>query len=119
MSTHGPKKRRDENGELPPVPKILRIAGKDSRHLEQLLVNQLERIHALLELNVLIGQLGLVLDLTQLLLDQLLGALRKRREARAVNTSKGLVSHVSAVPIVIQHGKPRGVAPPAWRGNSG
>lgn len=55
-----------------------------SRHLQELLVNKLERIDALLELNVLIGQLGLVFGCAQLLLDHLLGTLRKRREARTV-----------------------------------
>ena len=47
-------------------------------------MDKLERIDALLELNVLIGELGLIFNLTQLFLDQLLGTLRKRREARAI-----------------------------------
>ena len=64
------------------------MTEKHSRHLQQLLVNQLERIDALLELDVLIGELGLVLSLTKLLLDHLLGALRKRREVRANRQNK-------------------------------
>lgn len=47
-------------------------------------MNQLERIDALLKLDVLIGELGSVFGLTQLLLDKLLGALRERREVRTV-----------------------------------
>lgn len=58
-----------------------------SRHLQELLVDDLERIDALLELDVLIRQLGSVFGLTQLFLDHLLGALRERREASA--TGKG------------------------------
>lgn len=46
-------------------------------------MNELERIDAFLELDVLIGELGLVFGLAQLLLDHLLGALRERREASA------------------------------------
>ena len=49
-------------------------------------MDKLERIDALLELNVLIGELGLIFNLTQLFLDQLLGTLRKWREARAIRT---------------------------------
>ena len=45
-------------------------------------MDKLERINALLELDVFIGELGLVVGLTQLLLDHLLGTLRKRREVR-------------------------------------
>jgi hypothetical protein len=71
-----------------------------SRHLQQLLVDKLERIDALLELDVFIGELGLVLDLAQLLFNQLLGALRKRCKARTVrqkatrdqNVSKAIVT---------------------------
>lgn len=51
-------------------------------------MNQLERIDALLKLDVFIGELGLVLSLTKLLLDHLLGALRKRREVRANRQNK-------------------------------
>lgn len=47
-------------------------------------MDKLERIDALLELDVFIGELGLVLGLAKLLLDHLLGTLRKRREARTV-----------------------------------
>lgn len=47
-------------------------------------MDKLQRIDALLELDVFIGKLGLVLGLAQLLLDHLLGTLRKRREARTV-----------------------------------
>lgn len=47
-------------------------------------MDKLERIDALLELDVFIGELGLVVGLAQLLLDHLLGTLRKRREARTV-----------------------------------
>lgn len=47
-------------------------------------MDQFQRIDALLELDVFIGKLGLVLGLAQLLLDHLLGTLRKRREARTV-----------------------------------
>lgn len=46
-------------------------------------MDELERIDALLELDVLIRELGFVVGLTQLLLDHLLGALRERREASA------------------------------------
>lgn len=60
--------------------------GGNSRHLQQLLVDELQRVDALLEFDVLIGELGLVFGLTQLLLDHLLGALRKRREASATRT---------------------------------
>lgn len=58
------------------------LNGDYSRHLQQLLVDKLERIDALLELDVFIGELGFVVGLAQLLLDHLLGTLRKRREAR-------------------------------------
>lgn len=47
-------------------------------------MDKLERIDALLELDVFIGELGLVFGLTKLFLDHLLGTLRKRREARTV-----------------------------------
>lgn len=59
------------------------IKGLDSRHLQQLLVDKLQRIDTLLEFDVFIGELGLVFGLSQLLLDQLLGTLRKRCEVRA------------------------------------
>lgn len=49
-------------------------------------MDKLERIDALLELNVLIRELGLIFNLAQLFLDQLLGTLRKWREARAICT---------------------------------
>lgn len=63
----------------------MRLMGiMHSRHLQEFLVDQLERINALLELDVLVGELSLVVNLTQLLLDHLLGALRKGREAGAV-----------------------------------
>lgn len=51
-------------------------------------MDKLQRIDALLELDVLIGELGLILGLAQLLLDHLLGALRKRREASATRSNK-------------------------------
>jgi hypothetical protein len=47
-------------------------------------VDKLERIDALFKLDVFIGELGLVIGLSQLLLDHLLGTLRERREARTV-----------------------------------
>lgn len=47
-------------------------------------MNELERIDALLELDVLIGELGFVFGLAQLFLDHLLGALREGREASAI-----------------------------------
>ena len=63
--------------------------GDDSRHLQQLLMDQLQSIYALLQLDVLIGELGLVLSLTQLLLDHLLGARSKGREIRAISPRNG------------------------------
>lgn len=48
-------------------------------------MDKLERIDALLELDVLIRKLGFFLDLAQLLLDHLLGTLRERREASATS----------------------------------
>lgn len=48
-------------------------------------MHKLERIDALLEFDVFIGELGFVFSLAQLLLDQLLSALRERREASARN----------------------------------
>lgn len=48
-------------------------------------MDKLERIDALLELDVLIRKLGFFLDLAQLLLDHLLGALRERREASTIS----------------------------------
>lgn len=61
-------------------------------------MNQLKRIDALLELNVLIGELGLFLSLTKLLLDHLLGTLRKRREVRAnrQNKDKSMLATIGA-----------------------
>lgn len=53
---------------------------KYSRHLQKLLVNQFQRIHPLLKLNVLIRQLSLILYLAKLLLQQLLRAGSKRRK---------------------------------------
>jgi len=61
---------------------------RHSRHRQQLLVDKLQRIDALFEFDVLIRQLGLIFNLAQLLLDHLLGALRKRREASAIRRSK-------------------------------
>lgn len=55
---------------------------------------QLQRIHALLELDVFVRELGLVFSLTQLLLDQLLCARSKGGEARTVgNDTVMLASH--------------------------
>lgn len=51
-------------------------------------MDQLQRINALLELDVFIRELGLVFSLTQLLLDQLLCARSKGGEARAVGEKK-------------------------------
>lgn len=73
-----------------------------SRHRQQLLVDKLQRIDALLELDVLIGELGLIFGLTELLLDHLLGALRKRREASATRRSK-TQDRVSTL-IMVQNG---------------
>ena len=53
---------------------------KYSRHLQKLLVNQFQSIHALLKLNILIRQLSLVLYLAKLLLQHLLRAGSKRRK---------------------------------------
>lgn len=67
----------------------------NSRHLEKLLVNQLQRIDALLELEVLIRELGFVIGLAQLLLEHLLGACGKWREIRTIrqsNTKFGAMS---------------------------
>lgn len=47
-------------------------------------MNDLERINALLKLNVFIRELGPIFGLTQLLLDQLLGALREGSEVRTI-----------------------------------
>lgn len=69
-----------------------RVGRGNSRHGEQLLVNQLERIDALLKLDVLIGELGSVFGLAQLLLDELLGALREGREVRTIRESDRSVS---------------------------
>lgn len=72
---------------LAPVEKAMSGAESNrdySRHLQQLLVDKLERIDALLKLDVFIGELGLVVGLAQLLLDHLLSTLRKRREVRTV-----------------------------------
>lgn len=55
-------------------------------------MNQLERIDALLKLDVLIGELGSVFGLAQLLLDELLGALREGREVRTIRESGRSVS---------------------------
>ena len=46
-------------------------------------MDDLQGIHALLQLDVLIGKLSPVLCLAQLLFDHLLGARSKGREARA------------------------------------
>lgn len=51
--------------------------GNSIRHLEKLLVHELQGIHSLLKLNVLVRELGLVLDLAQLLSDHLLRARSK------------------------------------------
>lgn len=72
---------------LAPVEKAMSGAESNrdySRHLQQLLVDKLERIDALLKLDVFIGELGFVIGLAQLLLDHLLSTLRKRREVRTV-----------------------------------
>lgn len=53
------------------------------RDLEELLVDNLQRIHALLQFDVLIGKLSPVFCLAELLADHLLSALGKGREARA------------------------------------
>lgn len=50
-------------------------------------MDQFQRIDALLELEVFIRELGLVFNLTQLLLDQLLGTCGKRRKVRAIGTN--------------------------------
>ena len=55
-------------------------------------MDELQRIDALLEFNVLIRELGLVLDLSQLLLDQLLSALRKGRKAGAMKNTSEMLS---------------------------
>lgn len=47
-------------------------------------MNNLERINALLKLNVFIRELSPIFGLTQLLLDQLLSALGKRGEVRTI-----------------------------------
>lgn len=73
-----------------------------SRHRQQLLVDKLERIDALLKLYVLIRELGLIFGLTELLLDHLLGALRKRRKASATRRSK-TQDRVSTL-ITVQNG---------------
>lgn len=70
-------------------------------------MDKLERIDALLELDVLIGELGLIFNLSQLLLDHLLGALRKWREARAIRTRDRQES-VSERSTAVQNGVPRG-----------
>ena len=51
-------------------------------------MDKLQRIDALFELDILIGELGLVFGLAQLLLDQLLGALCERREASASRSKR-------------------------------
>ena len=56
----------------------------NARHLKKLLVDNLQGIHPLLQLDVLIGELSAVIGLTKLLLDHLLSARSKGREARAV-----------------------------------
>lgn len=66
-------------------------------------MDKLERIDALLELDVLIGELGLIFNLSQLLLDHLLGTLRKWREARAICKS-GRQEDVSSRSIAVQNG---------------
>jgi hypothetical protein len=48
-------------------------------------VHELQRIDTLLELDVFIRELGLLIGLAQLLLDQLLCALGKGREIRAIS----------------------------------
>lgn len=48
-------------------------------------MDQLQRIHTLLKLNIFVWQLRLILDLAKLLLDHLLRPRRKGREIRAVS----------------------------------
>lgn len=55
-----------------------------ARHLKELLVDNLQGIHPLLQLDVLIGKLSPVVGLAELLLDHLLSARSKGREARAI-----------------------------------
>lgn len=58
-----------------------------SRHLKQLLVDQLQRIHALLEFDVFIGELSPIFGLAQLLLDHLLRARSEGRKVRTISQS--------------------------------
>lgn len=51
-------------------------------------MNQLQRINALLELDVLVGKLSLVLNLAKLLLEHLLRARSKGREVRTSRNKK-------------------------------
>lgn len=62
-------------------------------------MDQLQRINAFLKLDVFIRELGLVFDLPKLLLDHLLGALRKRREVRAIRRN----SHNCQSKTVVQN----------------
>lgn len=71
-------------------------------------MDKLERIDALLELDVLIRELGLIFNLSQLLLDHLLGTLRKWREARAIRTSDRQ-EDVSSRSIAVQNAVHGGV----------
>lgn len=59
-------------------------------------MDQFQRIDALLELEVLIGELGLVVGLAQLLPDHLLRAGGKRREVRTVGHSNLRIIAMSA-----------------------
>lgn len=59
-------------------------------------MDQFQRIDALLELEVLIGELGLVVGLAQLLPDHLLRASGKRREVRTVGHSNLRIIAMSA-----------------------
>lgn len=72
------------------------IRGTNSRHLQQLLVDDLQGIHTLLKLNVFLGELSLVLYLAKLLLNHLLGASSKRREIRASPKSNAEDRNMSA-----------------------
>ena len=64
-------------------------------------MNKLQRINALLELDVFIGELGSIVGLAQLLLDHLLGTLRERREVRATRRRDKTMS--------VRHGPERGM----------
>ena len=64
---------------------------KNSRHLKKLLVDQLQRIHALLELDVFIGELGAVFGLAQLLFNHLLRARSEGRKVRTISQSNKIL----------------------------